>query len=86
MEGASLIVVENSPYRRAIVQHHRACRVGWGRRRICGPHDDDHGCRGILSREAGRRLGVLPFEHGLFHFPQATHLLPHLDFEVTIGL
>ena len=86
MEGASLIVVENSTYRSAIVEHHRACRIGWRRRRIRRPHDDDHGCRRIISREAGRRLGILMLEHGLFNFPQTAHLAPHLYLGVTVGL
>src|SRR3974377_412666 len=86
MEGASLIVVENSTYRSAIVEHHRACRIGWRRRRGRRPHDDNHGCRRIISREAGRRLGILMLEHGLFNFPQAAHLTPHLYLGVTVGL
>ena len=86
MERASLIVIENSTNRRAIVEHHRACRIGWERRRIRRPHDDDHGRRWIISREAGRWLGILPLEHGLFNFPQAAHLAPHLDFDVTVSL
>ncbi len=86
MERASLIVIDNSTYRRAIVEHHRACRIGWERRRIRRPHDDDHGRRRIISREAGRWLGILPLEHGLFNFPQAAHLASHLDFDVTVSL
>jgi len=86
MEGASLIVVENSTYRSAIVEHHRACRIGWRRRRGRRPHDDDHGCRRIISCEAGRRLGILMLEHGLFNFPQAAHLAPHLYLGLTVGL
>ena len=86
MERASLVVVENSTYSRAIVEHHGAGRIGFGRRRIRRPHDHGHGCFRIVFREAFRRLGTLLLEHGLFNFPQATHLTSHLNLGVTIGL
>ena len=79
MERSSLIAIENSTYCRAIRQHHGACRIGFGNRRVYRPHDHAHGCFRIVCREVFRRLDTLPLEHGLFDFPQAAHLASHLN-------
>ncbi len=86
MERTSLIVIENPSHRRAIVQHDGACRIGFGSRRVCRPHDHGHGCFRIVFREIFRRLGTLPIEHGLFDFPQAAHFASHLNLGMTVGL
>ena len=88
MERTSLVVIENSTYSRAIVEHHGAGRIGFGRRRVRRCHDHRHSCCGIVRREAFGRLGTLPlpFEHGLFDFPQSAHLASHLNLGVAIGL
>ncbi len=74
MERASLVVIENPTYSRAIVEHHGAGRIGFGRERIRRPRDHRHGCFRVVFPEAFRRLGTLPFEHGLFDLPQARTL------------
>ena len=86
LERASLIVIENSTYSRAIVEHHGAGRIGFGSRRVRRRHDHRHSCCGIVLCEACQRLGILPFEHGLFDFPQPAHLVSHLNLGVTISL
>lgn len=86
MERASLVVVENSTHGRAVIEHHGGGGIGFRSRRIRGPNDHRHGCLRIVCREAFGRLGSLPLEHGLFDFPEATYLAPHLDLGVTIGL
>jgi hypothetical protein len=86
MERASLIVIEDPAYRRAIIEHHVAGRIGRRRGRIRRPHDDCHrGCR-IISREALRLLGLPTLEHGSFDLAQAAHPAPHLDLGVAVRL
>jgi hypothetical protein len=81
-----LVVIENSTYSRAIVEHHGAGGIGSGGRRIGGPNDYRRGCFRIVVRAAFRSLGSLSLEHGLLDFPEAAHLAPHLYLGVTIGL
>jgi hypothetical protein len=81
-----LIAIENPAYRRAIIQHHGAGRIGFGGRRVRRAHEHAHGGFGIVCREVFRRLDILPLEHGLFDFPQATHLVSHLNLGMTVRL
>jgi hypothetical protein len=85
MERASLIVIENSTYSRAVFEHHGVGRIGFERWPIRRPHDHCHGCFRIVC-EARRHIGTLLLEHGLFDFPQAAYLASHLNLGVTIGL
>ena len=85
LERTPLVAIEDPTYSRAIVEHHGASRIGFGRRRIRRPRDHRHGCFRVVFREAFGRLGTLPLEHGLFDFPQAPHLASHLNLGVTIG-
>ena len=84
MEWASLIVIENPAYGRAIFKHHGAGRIGCARRRIRRSHDNCHRCCRIIACEALRRLGLLALENGLFDLPQAAHLAPHLNLGVAV--
>ncbi len=67
MERASLIVIENSTYSRAVFEHHGVGRIGFERWPIRRPHDHCHGCFRIVC-EARRHIGTLLLEHGLFDF------------------
>jgi hypothetical protein len=62
MERPSLIAIENPAYRRAIIQHHGAGRIGFGGRRVRRAHEHAHGGFGIVCRVVFRRLDILPLE------------------------
>ena len=86
MQWSPLIVVENTTHRRAIVEHHGTRGIGFRRRRVRRPSDYRHSGFRITFRNAFRCLGGVLFEHGLFDFPQAANLLPHLNLGVAVGL
>jgi hypothetical protein len=69
MQWSSLIVVENTTHRRAIVEHHGSRGIGFRKGRVRRPSDHRH-CRfRIIFRNASRRLGGVLLEHRLFDFP-----------------
>ena len=72
-------------HRRTIVEHHGARGVDRGLRRVRRLGRRAGGFRGS-RREIIRGLGPLSPEHVLFDRAQATHLLPHLDLGMAVGL
>src|SRR5262249_19206979 len=79
LDRSPLVIVEDPPHRRAIVEHHRAGGIDLGSR----PIRRRRGRRAGGFRGGGRDLipglGLLPLEPGLFDRPQATDFLPHLN-------
>ena len=86
MQWPSLIVVENTTHRRAIVEHHGTRGIGFRRGCVRRPSDHLHSGFRIIFGNPFRRLGGVLFQHRLFDLPQAANLFPHLNLGVAVGL
>jgi len=86
MKRPTLIVVEDAPNHGAILQDHVAGRFFLGNRGVVGVDRLDHN-RGL--RQCLRFLfdPLTPlFQDRPLNTPQATHLLPHLNLGVAVGI
>jgi hypothetical protein len=92
MKGTPLIVIEDPAHRRAVIEDHAPDRIlaGGARSRVVRrrrlPRDRLGLGGGVLVRARFLPRGSSSQEHGLLDRSQATHLLPHPDLGVAVGL
>ena len=87
MKRPTLIVVENAPNHGRVLQDHVPGRFFLGKRGVVGVDRLDH-IRGLRQclRFLFDPLTPLLFQNRPLNTPQATHLLPHLNLGVAVGI
>jgi hypothetical protein len=86
LKRSPLVVIEDAPYRRAVVQDHGAGRIGLRSRGRCGIGIECHGRIRIAGRAPPSRRFPLMLQDGAFDAPEAPHLATHLDLGVAVRL